>query len=299
MKRITQCPICNSQNINSFKAGISPFLQDRIFKFRGPKNCKFLHCKDCDLYFFDVRPDANEMSLLYAGYRSDEYQIQRHRYEPLYTKDFNEKLGKNAIERESRIENLEKILSANIDSTSIDILDYGGNDGCMIPPSITGNKFCYDISGVQPVKGVRKIGDSELKLHHYDLIMLCHVLEHVSLPVDFLSNVTELMSEGSYLYVELPDDLESQLRSIKNSKTFLGRIKHIIKCFRPRWRWIMPQLSYSTGPQLHEHINCYSNMSLKKLCIVSGLEIVEIGKKRLNFGWADSDILYCLARKPS
>jgi len=296
MEIISQCPVCNSEFVEGFKAGIAPFLQDRIFKFRGPKSCKFFHCSQCDFYFFNIRPDMDEMSQLYEGYRSAVYQSQRQLYELDYTKDFNARLGKDPLEREARIGNLEKILSSNKISSSIDILDFGGNDGCMIPPSLTGNKYCFDISDVQTVGGVQSIGESELGLHHYDLIMLCHVLEHVSYPVVFLDNVTRLMGEESYLYIELPDDLGEQRAAIDFSKTIKGRIKHVVKILRPRW--FMPQKPYSMGPLMHEHINCFTIPSLRELIRVSGLECVDIGKTQLNFGSSEQSILYCLARRP-
>jgi hypothetical protein len=115
-------------------------------------------------------------------------------------------------------------------------------------------------------------------------------------PVGFLETVLRLLEEGSYLYLELPDDLDAQLKATAHSRTIKWKIKHAVKSLIPRG--LLPQKPYLRGPLMHEHINNFTISSLCELVRISGLECVDIGKTLLDFGCDKLGILYCLARKP-
>lgn len=251
------CPICGNMNCYSHWACVSRFLKERMFDNRAPKGFRLLRCEHCDFYFFNIRPEDAEMQRFYSEYRGEEYQRQREKWEPKYTAEFNAALGAHPLEVANRIAIMESVLTRNGISYGVDVLDFGGNEGRLIPEKITGAKYCYDLSGNVTVPGVRKITCRELKAFSYGLIMLQHVLEHVSYPVKFLrENIAPLMKEGSYLYIELPCE-EKLLQPIleKNSMIYFA-VKNRLKLYRPDW--LLPSLPPLLGPVFHEHLNIFT-----------------------------------------
>lgn len=92
------CPLCGNTKCVSHWASVSRFLREKMFENQGPKGCRLQHCKDCDFYFFNLRPDDAEMQRFYQGYRGIEYQRQRERFEANYTEEFNRFLGTHPVE---------------------------------------------------------------------------------------------------------------------------------------------------------------------------------------------------------
>jgi hypothetical protein len=295
MKFIDFCPICAGKNLISYQVNISPFLGERMFLDNSMKDCLFVHCEDCDFYFHNIRPEPNEMSRFYAGYRGEAYQKQRQKHEPNYTAELNAMIGNNPVEIQNRINALEEVLSRNRVSFDVSVLDYGGNDGRLIPTSISGKKFCFDLSNNDTVAGVINLKQEELFKNKYDLIMVSHVLEHVSYPKEVLCEVSELIQCGSYLYIELPYERAAVKEVFQGNIGWKGALKGAFKRYRPKW--LFPSMSFGLNPCLHEHINSFNEKSLAKLVSLLGFHCNDLGVKRMSLGWTEIDILYCLARK--
>lgn len=279
MKIEERCPVCSGERFVSHPAQISPFIRERMFHNAGPNECLLQHCIKCDFRFFNIRPDSAEMDKLYSGYRGMSYQQQREKSEPFYTQSFNQMTGNNPIEVKQRGALLQQVLTKNGVSSDISVLDFGGNDGRFIPKHITGEKYCYDISGNAAVPGVSMLGSQDLIGRTFGLVLLAHVLEHVSYPRDLMKEVTSLMLSSSLLYIELPEEV---------SLTKLQLFKKIAKSVMFR--------SQQT-PAMHEHINQFTTQSLRNLLVEMGLECIDIGTKRVDLGWAKVNLLYCLSRK--
>ncbi len=200
------CIMCGNEDLERFPAEFVPFLQERMFQNKKVET--FLcHCPTCGFYYSSVRPSDEEMSRLYNGYRGEAYQKQRQKFESNYTEAFNHALGfseENEILRNSiMLGCVKKYISPSCIKT---ILDYGGDSGQYIPRIFKkAEKFVYDVSGVKTVRGVKSVSDERvLKNCSWDLIMCCHVLEHVSYPLDLIEKLKSLMHHGSFLYIELP-----------------------------------------------------------------------------------------------
>ena len=292
MDFIKYCPICTGTYLESYRVCISSFLHERMFNHNSVQDCQFVRCERCDFYFFNIRPDESEMKRLYVGYRGDEYQKQRQKNEPGYTSQLNAMIGNNPVEIHNRVTALQEVLKRNNIPDSISVLDYGGNDGKLIPESISGKKYCFDLSDNITIEEVIKLDRDELALHNYDLIMLSHVLEHVSYPQEVMREVTSVMREGTHLYVELPYELENVKLMFRRNRTLVGVLKGFFKRNRPKW--LFPSVSFGLGPGFHEHINYFNTASLKKLIYVGGLRCVDMGVKKVNLGWANVDILFFL-----
>ena len=92
MELANTCPGCGSRRLKSYPAHVAPFLADRIWHSE-PFDTKLLVCEDCTLSFYEIRPNDDELGLLYQGYRSESYQRQRQTHEPGYTPEINASLG--------------------------------------------------------------------------------------------------------------------------------------------------------------------------------------------------------------
>lgn len=249
------CIICGNTYLTEKKAYFVPFLIDRMFEGKNVTT-SLVYCKSCDFYYSSYRPTEEQMKKLYSGYRNKEYQQQRYKFEKDYTEEFNYSLGHNINEVNFRKQNLYDILKNNIDIAKIkNILDYGGDEGQFIPDQlIEANKYVYEISDINTVNGVKKISNEiELSKYQYDLIICCHVLEHVPYPMDLINKLVSLMKKGTYLYIEVPYEDYWLVQTVKG--IIKDKIKRILMFFR---------LPYSLQSIfIHEHMNMFRERTFK------------------------------------
>lgn len=201
-----KCILCGNENVAKRMAGFVPFLVERMFDSQYIES-SFVYCPDCDFYFSEYRPTPEQMAKLYANYRGEEYQKQRQKYEPYYTPEFNHAIGNLDEVIKLRKKHLTWTLDTFIDVSELkNVVDYGGDNGQFIPDCLeNSNRYVYELSDVDTIPGVKKINSKEeLIQHKWDFIMCCHVLEHVSYPMDIISEISSIMTKGSYLYVEVP-----------------------------------------------------------------------------------------------
>jgi len=260
-----RCIICNGKNLKRYKASICSFLTERMFSNKQNET-DFLRCKDCSIGYFELRPDEKQMSDLYNDYRGNDYQKQRQLHEQGYTPEFNNKLGHALDENKKRKEHLANILKKNVDISEIKtVLDYGGDEGQFIPENLeTAEKFVYEVSGIEPINGIKPISnEEELKKYQWDFIMCCHVLEHVSYPMEILNKILSILKPGGYLYIELPNE------PIKNYSlgSFIRRPRNFFKAISNK--------SLINLPQMHEHINFFSIKTLEHIFSNLGYEILD------------------------
>jgi hypothetical protein len=219
------------------------------------------------------RPFRDEdLMRLYADYRSDTYNDERIRFEPTYA-EWAGHVGYDAQEVQSRRNALDKLLRASLPDTSFrTILDYGGSDGRFIP-DLPGSKFVFEISHVEPVPGVTRIVQ-EKDLGKYSLVLLAHVIEHVSHPLALIRSVSQYIEPGGYLYIETPQELPDPTLDQMRDGT------------------ASPPLV------IHEHINFYSSSAVRCLLESAGLELTAIEKGEVQLGWSTGIHLRAIARKP-
>jgi SAM-dependent methyltransferase len=210
---------------------------------------------DCNLLFLDMRFDDQELDRLYYNYRDENYANLRNKYEPGY-----KRINKVINSPYNYIKKVENFLSTFFTS-SINILDFGGDDGKNTPFKDTKNIIhIYDISKKPTVKNLKKVNKSNM-LKKYDLVILSNVIEHVSYPQLIINEIKKLLNKSSIFYIELP--LEKIMK--KNWEFEGGRLKKnkLLICLKNKKHW-------------HEHINFYSKKSLVKLLNFCGLKIIKM-----------------------
>lgn len=101
MSLLEDCPACGAPATRSHPALTAPFIAAYVLE-RPVEPCRLMICDDCGLWFFDRRYSDAEMAKLYGNYRGDGYFEARHRFEPWYTRAFNDHLGRHPPEIAAR-----------------------------------------------------------------------------------------------------------------------------------------------------------------------------------------------------
>ena len=178
MEKVNECILCSSKRLKKHKAIIASFIAERIWNKKS-FGIELTLCEDCSFAFFNPRLGDDEIQALYNNYRDENYQQQRYKHEPFYTKEINELIRNNDVEIINRKKNLFKFLSDYTNTANIkSVLDFGGDQGQAIIDEFSHiDRYVFDISGADPINSnIIKINNySECKKNSYDFIMCCHV----------------------------------------------------------------------------------------------------------------------------
>jgi len=301
---VKECRNCGSSELHDLGAigKIEPFFLKRVFGLqirvpRSPNVLKqkirelvvgsislfsrvtspfaFVEMQLCEHCFFiqTTIPFRDEDIMhLYQDYRSPTYNEQRIRFEPEYA-TIAAAIGQDQAEVSTRRSALTAFLGKVMQTSQADtILDYGGSDGRFIP-DIPGSRFVYEISSMEPIPGVTRV-TSESELGTYSLVLLAHVTEHVTHPLQLVRKLSTYVKPGGYLYIETPQEVSDQQRV---------ELQKDVSCF-------------DLG--IHEHINYYCVPAVRNLLEAAGLQVVAIENEPVDVGWATSVHIRALGRKP-
>ena len=187
-----------------------------------------LRCEECGLVYFSASFSDEELTRMYSGYRNSEYQRRRAKYEPWYTKKINAAIGHSEDVLILRRKHLEKVL-LNASSNHLGkfssptrVLDVGGDEGQFIPliESIT-EKAVLEVSGVRPVDDARVLTNwNEVDDFSPDMIMMCHVLEHIENARENIENASRALKPGGLLYLEIPLDRPAKISRVFSTSAY-------------------------------------------------------------------------------
>jgi len=230
-------------------------------------------CTRCSFIQTSVPFHEDDLKRLYADYRSPAYNQQRIRFEPEFAA-IAAAIGYDTVEIRARTTALNNFMRQHLPlADPITILDYGGSDGRFIP-DIAGSKFVYDISNVDTLPGVTRI-QMESELQTYSLVLLAHVTEHVTHPLNLLRKLSKYVEPGGYLYIETPEETTDEQRA--ELRRGVAR--------------------FDLG--IHEHINYYCVSAVAALLEAAGFAVVATESAHVDVGWAKAVHLRALGRKPS
>ena len=238
---------------------MAPFLANRIWN-REAFAAEYIHCSRCDFGFFNPRLEPAEEARLYKGYRDEEYLTVRHSTEPWYTASLNSSFD-DLQTMDARRRRLRKIFSNCLSSAGpTSVLDFGGDRGELIDALFPGSeKFVYDISGVQPLPGIRSVSLAEGTQKCFGLIICSNVLEHVANPRGLLREIESVAKPGTFIFLEVPIESPGDLRTI---------VKRLIQetiLFVTRPTLAIQLLKLRSINVMHEHLNFFSLRSLERL----------------------------------
>lgn len=231
-------------------------------------------CNRCGFIGPEFNFTYDLLSNLYRDYRSTNYNIERVFFEPDYEYVKN-LVGKSKEEHEVRMKYLDSLINQYINVDEIkSVMDWGGGEGKFIPSSFH-NKgvWILDVSNEMLINSnyfrVSQV-PSNMK---FDYIQVCHVLEHVISPYDFLQEVIGHLNYGGYLYIELPQDISDQeMLKLREDET---NVTHFI----------------------HEHLNLFNSVTLSELGNALNLRIINVQTNSMDFGWIKANVISGLFMK--
>jgi len=303
----SHCPCCMSQSFKEQSSVISPFIQEYVLEFRLQSPiCSLLLCQTCGFSFFKERFSQEEADKLYSEYRSENYFNIRHKHEPWYTKEINNLAGDSTEIRKLLFDNFVGERS-NLFRLDGSVLDYGGDKGQYISALFKDSrKYVFDLSEHQPVPNVIKIQQSSLlQQQQFDFIYFCHTLEHLSDPYCSLIDLKEILTDGGYLYIEVPSEFPKFVYHLNNSiyRHYLKWLTRNSLCFkfvdlvsllfRLKLNWPIPPFGFI---KLHEHINFFTPESLTTILHRAGYEVIDIVEINYKFTSGRNRMIQCLTR---
>ncbi len=188
--KLDKCPLCGNKFFLQSKQAFHNLTEETA------RVVNYNQCVGCGFVFQNPRMSDEELDKFYT---TDQYRN-------LVTMDQS---IIDADEENRANYHLEKINSLGIKFNSV--LDIGCGRGTLLQ-KIT-DKHGYQADGVEPQKGYplyhgtiySRLGDVPLK-PKYDLIVMSHVLEHVSSPVDFLAISKDVMKDDGHILIEVPSE---------------------------------------------------------------------------------------------
>ena len=257
---VNGCPICLDETlIHKLRVVISPWIRKLgIRKYFST----YYYCQECLLGFFNYRYSPKEMSLIYTSYRGDNYLKIRNKWEPWYTKDFNATHDHQSYIN-SRKKYLEIFLLNNLKSNPNILVDYGGDKGQYVPNLNQKKSYVLDVSEYDSLPGIVKISNLS-EIEKVDLVILSHVLEHVSDPMGMLE---DLLEHSKLLYIEVPFGCPQPDKTKESTIKF---ITTLLSSFNQRL-WSGKTQASSGKKSLNrvlvqsEHINFFTNETFDAL----------------------------------
>ena len=283
------CRWCKSSNV--LKVAVGAKARWIVEEPSSIETSNLLKCKNCELVFFSSSFSNTEINRMYSGYRSSEYQQRRAKYEPWYTKKINAAIGHSTdvlILRRKHLENLLNGVSernpGSIKSPTR-VLDVGGDEGQFIPKieSIT-HKAVLEVSGVRPVDGAQILSSwNEVDNFMPDMIMMCHVLEHIETARESVENASRALKPGGLLYIEIPLDRPEKIGRLFSKPIYTRYTKFL--CKTPTLFLLADLLSLVSRKLLgrtvfgavikqNEHINFFNGATISAVVQTLGFELI-------------------------
>jgi hypothetical protein len=199
------CLCCGSADLAREWHAVSAFFARRAL-LRAPEGLALLQCRACGTRYFDIDPTGEELGRLYAGYRGEDYFRLRHGFEPWYTRAVNDGMGGEHAMRDRRAALHTALAECGVGDDFTAVLDHGGDRGQMLLELNAPVKAVYEISGVAPEPGVVAVDEAGLKAGQWDLILSCHVLEHLPDPPQYVGELARLGHEKTVYFFEVPNE---------------------------------------------------------------------------------------------
>jgi len=279
------CICCASQSIKRSVALISSFLSKRAL-VSPPSTSDFYECQQCGFRWSALGLTDEQAARLYIGYRGDEYYQERHFFEPWYSRALNDGIGAEG-DMSVRRKTLFEILNiGGVNATQLtSVADHGGDRGQMLLDFINARKMVYDVSGVSLENGVEQIHQVADFLNNFELVLTCHVLEHLNDPRQGLVEAVSLAKSGGYVYVELPNEswsgpwqpkFEHQIiQWLIQYPKLLMLADFLVTGMKVKFGWI-PPCGFNV---IREHLQYFTEKSLVNLMQSCNLRVIHVTKK--------------------
>lgn len=248
--------------LNSFGYG------RKLLDYRGKVGVQIIVCKECSFVGPETKYEYEMLSGLYVDYRSESYNNERIIFEPYYS-ELKDYVGKSKEEITSRLNHIDILINKYVNIENIkNLIDWGGGEGRFIPPALQNkNVYVLDVSTEPLVNNHYIRVDSVPESMKFDYVQVCHVLEHVASPYEFMVDILTHINQKGYVYIEVPQDRSDE------------EIQMFVDC--------NPSVLHG----IHEHLNLFSEKALNALAISLGLSVLTVEKKSMDFGWTTGRVI--------
>ena len=280
MRRTSDCPSCGAIGVLAAHAVVAPWVCE-LMGVDGLQSSELLDCPRCGLSFFSQRYDDEDMAGLYSEYRTGNYMRARQRWEPWYRSGINEAFEPSSAATAQRVRFLEDVLKDACGEREWSlIVDVGGDAGQFFPRGKVGRRVLIDPSNKPLPDGVERASSLSELGSPPDLVVIAHVLEHVTDPVALLAEVHGVLADDGRLYVEVPTD---RPRTTARQATDM-HARRVERLARHRVPFVAADFASGVGRQYRiplpssvikqsEHINFFSPDSLTGLLRRAGFEV--------------------------
>lgn len=161
-------------------------------------------CKSCGLIYANPRFSSNSYQKFYeSNFYREIYDNNRSIIDQTIVKHYEKNVGTHIFEK---INNVYKITSKTR------VLDFGCGGGWNLRPFKEAGAICngidysYDLVefGIKKGYALKQGGISEIE-GEYDVIILSHVYEHFSNPIDDLKKISNHLNHKGIIYIEVPN----------------------------------------------------------------------------------------------
>lgn len=237
MISVKTCPVCGSADLELLKRysftlrGLDgqeelparlTYNEERLLVFfqeiwtNGPvAEIDIDRCGSCGMLFSNPRFTAEDIRVKYESIERLESVSDRHRENP----------PSRTGERAGRIHSLIGD-SLGVRPEGLRVLDYGGAQGYNLLPFLPENHcFLLDYVTHEYSEGILCLGKDIEDLAEgetFDVILLCHVLEHATDPLDLVEGLASRLPDEGLLYVEVPLGAFREWRKLKEPLTHVN-----------------------------------------------------------------------------
>lgn len=305
MIRSNVCPSCGSGGRLAAHAVVAHWACE-LMGLGAPEPSELLDCPHCGLSFFSQRYDDIDMAGLYSQYRTEGYLRTRQRWEPWYRASINNAFEPSSPATESRVQFLEAALRGCCGDRDWPlIVDVGGDAGQFFPRTGTGRRVVIDPSKKELPSGVERLSDLGKLTSSPDLIILAHVLEHLTDPLVLLRELHSVLADDGRLYVEVPTDRPATTGRDATAE----HARHLERLARHRVPFVVADFAAGVGRRLgmtgpfsiikqSEHLNFFGPDSLAAMLSTVGFEVEHsVADPKANPAGMTTGLLGAVARK--
>ena len=194
----------------------------------GKESFSLYRCPSCKLVHTSPMPTDNELS---AYYKPQYYGEGKQKFSSLiekWTISSNLRLASSIARRINK--------QAQIDNRPLRVLDIGCGRGNLLKAF---NRLGFDCHGVERaefpdqstdenIKIYRSsVKDAEFKDSYFDVVILWHVLEHLSNPADIVQEIYRIIDDSGILVIAVPNFGSFQSRLFKKHWFHLDLPRHL------------------------------------------------------------------------
>ena len=250
------CIICGevTDNVPPLWAIVSPWIRE--IGATKKRLSTLFRCGACGAGWFEVRYDEHGMNNLYSNYRGANYVRIRERWEPWYTKEYNDQHDSKWWIQQRAKQIIDFLQLPNL--SSYHIIDIGGDTGAIAQAMEPASFEVVELS-------TSRVTSLDLAQKGIETIALCsHVLEHVADPRAFLRTSLE---QCKMLYIEVPHGVPVETKARKSLGVLFAAL---LSSFFPAWWSKLGGPAAGRKPQgqtlrQSEHLTFFSEQTIKKL----------------------------------